>query len=442
MTAGDEHQAESHQAIEATFRIERARLIAGLARMMRNVDLAEELAQDALVAALAEWPKTGVPANPGAWLMAVAKRRAIDELRRDKMRERKHEEIARTQPGYSNETRGGAPKVIEAAIEAAMDDDLGDELLGLIFTACHPILSPDARAALTLKVVGGLTTDEIARAYLLSEATIAQRIVRAKKAIAKAGLTFEVPRGSERAARLPSVLEVIYLIFNEGYAATAGADLVRPDLCLEAQRLGRILAGLMPEDAPDKAEVLGLLALMEIQASRLRARTGPDGAVIPLTEQDRARWDQLLIRRGLDALARAEALGTRVGALGPYVLQAALAACHARARRAADTDWPRIAALYDRLRVVAPSPVVDLNRAIAHSMAFGPEAGLRLVDEIADAAALRDYAPLPAARGDFLFRAGRLAEARSEFTAAATLTRNARERAFLLARADACDAKR
>ena len=433
MTAGETHQAETHQAIEATFRIERARLIAGLARIVRNVDLAEELAQDALVVALSEWPRTGVPANPGAWLMAVAKRRAIDALRRDKMRERKHEEIARTLPGYSNDTRDGAAE----AIEAAMDDDLGDELLGLIFTACHPMLSPDARAALTLKVVGGLTTDEIARAFLSSEAAIAQRIVRAKKAIAKAGLTFEVPRGAERAARLPSVLEVIYLIFNEGYAATAGDDLVRPGLCLEAQRLGRMLAGLMPEDA----EVLGLLALMEIQASRHQARTGPDGAFIPLTEQDRARWDHLLIRRGLDALARAEALGPKVGDAGPYVLQAALAACHARARRAADTDWPRIAALYDRLRVVAPSPVVDLNRAIAHSMAFGPEAGLRLVDEIADAAALRDYAPLPAARGDFLFRAGRLAEARSEFTAAATLTRNARERAFLLARADACDCK-
>ena len=437
MTAGETHRAETHQAIEATFRIERARLIAGLARMVRNVDLAEELAQDALVVALAEWPKTGVPANPGAWLMTVAKRLGIDALRRDKMRERKHEEIARTLPGYSDAPRDGAPKVIEAAIEAAMDDDLGDELLGLIFTACHPMLSPDARAALTLKVVGGLTTDEIARAFLSSEATIAQRIVRAKKAIAKAGLTFEVPRGAERAARLPSVLEVIYLIFNEGYAATAGDDLVRPGLCLEAQRLGRMLAGLMPEDA----EVFGLLALMEIQASRHRARTGPDGAFIPLTEQDRARWDYLLIRRGLDALARAEALGPKAGDAGPYVLQGALAACHARARRAADTDWPRIAALYDRLRVVAPSPVVDLNRAIAHSMAFGPEAGLRLVDEIADAAALRDYAPLPAAKGDFLFRAGRLAEARSEFKAAATLTRNARERAFLLARADACDCK-
>ena len=429
MAAGERHRAETHQAIEATFRIERARLIAGLARMMRNVDLAEELAQDALVVALSEWPKTGVPANPGAWLMAVAKRRALDALRRDRMRERKHEEIART----LGETFEGAAE----AIEAAMDDDLGDELLGLIFTACHPILSPDARAALTLKVVGGLATDEIARAFLSSEATIAQRIVRAKKAIANAGLTFEVPRGAERAARLPSVLEVVYLIFNEGYAATAGDDLVRPGLCLEAQRLGRVLAGLMPEDA----EVFGLLALMEIHASRTRARTGPDGALIPLTEQDRARWDYLLIRRGLDALARAEALGANAGEAGAYVLQAAIAACHARARRAADTDWPRIAALYDRLRIVAPSPVVDLNRAIAHSMAFGPDAGLRLLDEIANTDVLRGYAPLPAARGDFLFRTGRLAEAGSEFKAAAMLTRNAREKAFLLARAQACDGK-
>src|SRR4029077_168405 len=327
MTAG-----EPHRAIEAIFRIERARLIAGLARVVRNFDLAEELAQDALVIALSEWPRTGVPANPGAWLMTAAKRRAIDAIRRDRMRERKHKEIARELDGASD----GAAE----AIEAAMDDDLGDELLGLIFTACHPILSPDARAALTLKVVGGLTTDEIARAFLSTEAVIAQRIVRAKKAIARAGLTFEVPQGAERAARLPSVLEVIYLIFNEGYAATAGADLVRPGLCLEAQRLGRMLAGLMPEDA----EALGLLALMEFQASRLRARTGPGGAFVPLTEQDRARWDYLLINRGLDALARAEALGPKVGDVGPYVLQAALAACHAGARRAADTDWPRISA--------------------------------------------------------------------------------------------------
>jgi RNA polymerase sigma factor (sigma-70 family) len=424
MTAG-----ETHQAIEATFRIERARLIAGLARLVRNVDLAEDLAQDALVVALSEWPKSGVPDNPGAWLMAAAKRRAIDAFRRDKMLDRKHAEIARTL-----EERGDG--AVEA-IEAAVDDDFGDELLGLIFTACHPILSPDARAALTLRVVGGLTTDEIARAFLSSEATIAQRIARAKKAIAKAGVTFEVPRGPERATRLPSVLEVIYLIFNEGYAATAGDDLVRPGLCLEAQRLSHMLAGLMPKDAPETAEVLGLLALMDLQASRLTARTGPDGGFIPLTEQDRAHWDQLLIRRGLDALARAEALGGD----GRYVLQAALAACHARARRFADTDWRRIAALYDRLRVMAPSPVVDLNRAIAHSMAFGPEAGLRLVDEIVDAPALRQYAPLPAARGDFLFRAGRLAEARSEFESAATLTRNGRERAFLLMRAEACDGR-
>jgi RNA polymerase sigma factor (sigma-70 family) len=417
MTAG-----ETHQAIEATFRIERARLIAGLARLVRDIDRAEEMAQDALVIALCEWPRTGVPANPGAWLMTTAKRRAIDAIRRDRMRERKHEEIARELDGVSADAA--------EAIEASMSDDLGDALLGLIFTACHPMLSADARAALTLRVVGGLTTDEIARAFLSSETTIAQRIVRAKKTIAGAGLGFEAPSRAERAARLPSVLEVIYLIFNEGYAATAGDDLVRPGLCLEAQRLGRMLAGLMPEDA----EVFGLLALMEIQASRLQARIGPDGALTPLAEQNRARWDQLLIRRGLDALARADALGGD----GPYALQAALAACHARAGGMADTDWPRIAALYDRLRKVAPSPVIDLNRAIAHSMAFGPEAGLRLVDEIAGADALRNYAPLPAARGDFLFRAGRLAEARSQFEAAAKLTRNAREAAFLLARADAC----
>ncbi len=420
--------AETHRAIEAIFRIERARLIAGLARLTRNVDLAEELAQDALVIALSEWPRTGVPANPGAWLMTAAKRRAIDALRRDRMRERKHEEIARELDGAFDGTA--------EVIEAAMSDDLGDELLGLIFTACHPVLSADARAALTLRVIGGLTTDEIARAFLSSEATIAQRIVRAKKTIGKAGLSFEVPRGAGRAARLPSVLEVIYLIFNEGYAATAGDDPVRPNLCLEAQRLGRVLAAL----APVEAEVFGLLALMEIQASRLPARIGPDGALVPLPEQNRARWDPLLIRRGLDALARAEALGAgALGGDGPYALQAALAACHARARRPADTDWPRIAALYDRLRAVAPSPVVDLKRAVAYSMAFGPEAGLRLVDEIADDVALRNYAPLPAARGDFLFRAGRLAEARSEFEAAAKLTRNVRERAFLLARAQACD---
>jgi RNA polymerase sigma factor (sigma-70 family) len=414
---------ETHQAIEAVYRIERARLIGGLARMVRDVDRAEELAQEALLIALSEWPRSGVPNNPGAWLMAAAKRRAIDGMRRETMRARKHEEIAR-------EIDGEADSTIKE-IEAAMDDDLGDELLGLIFTACHPLLSADARAALTLRLVGGLTTDEIARAFLSAEPTIAQRIVRAKKTIGNAGLAFEVPRGAELAVRLPSVLEVIYLIFNEGYAATAGGDLIRPALCAEAQRLGRILAGLMPQES----EVLGLLALMEIQASRLAARTGPDGRFVPLPEQNRAHWDRLLIRRGLEALLRAEALG---GADGPYALQAALAACHARARTADETDWRRIAALYDRLREIMPSPVVDLNRAVAHSMAYGPEAGLALVDELADAAALSNYAPLPAARGDFLFRAGRLGEARTQFEAAANLTRNETERTFLLERAARC----
>jgi RNA polymerase sigma factor (sigma-70 family) len=413
---------DTHRAIETVFRIERTRLIAGLARMVGNVDLAEELAQEALLIAVCEWPKTGVPRNPGAWLMAAAKRRAIDGMRREKMRERKHAEIANP-----DDDRGSA---IEA-IEAAMDDDLGDELLGLIFTACHPILSAEARLALTLRLIGGLTTDEIARALLSNEPTIAQRIVRAKRTIGNAGLSFEVPRGAERAARLASVLQVIYLIFNEGYAATAGEDLIRPSLCAEAQRLGRILAALIPEES----EVLGLLALMEIQASRLAARTRPDGTFAPLTEQNRARWDRFLIRRGLAALARAEALD---GAAGPYALQAAIAACHARALKAEETDWPLIAALYDRLREVMPSPVVDLNRAVAHSMASGPDVGLRLVDEIAGVAALRNYAPLPAAKGDFLFRAGRLREAKAQFEAAASLTRNGSEKAFLLARAAAC----
>ena len=414
---------EIHQTIETIFRIEHARLIAGLARMVREVSLAEELAQDALVTALAEWPKAGVPNNPGAWLMATAKRRAIDGLRREKMIARKHLEIGRD-----------LERELDTSVddlEAALDDEIGDDLLGLIFTACHPVLSPEARAALTLRLIGGLTTGEIARAYLSVEATIAQRIVRAKRTLGKAGLTFEVPRGKEREERLASVLEVIYLIFNEGYAATTGEELIRPTLCAEAQRLGRILASLMP----DEPEVLGLLALMEIQASRLHARIAPDGSFVPLTEQNCARWDQLLIHRGLSALGRAEALG---GATGPFALQAALAACHARARKAEETDWTRIAALYDTLRQVIPSPVVDLNRAVAYSMAFGPEAGLRHVDEIADADALRNYAPLPAARGDFLFRAGRLAEARVQFERAAGLTRNEREKAFLLARAAAC----
>jgi RNA polymerase sigma factor (sigma-70 family) len=415
---------ETHQAIEAVFRIEQAKLIGGLARMVRDVGLAEELAQDALVAALAEWPQTGVPDKPGAWLMATAKRRAIDIFRRDKMVERKHAEIGRD----VEDERDTSVEVIEAAL----DDDLGDELLGLIFAACHPALSPEARAALTLRLIGGLTTDEIARAFLSNEPTIAQRIVRAKKVLGGAGPTFEVPRGKEREARLASVLEVVYLIFNEGYAATAGEDLIRPALCAEAQRLGRILAGLMPEEP----EVLGLLALMEIQASRFKARTAPDGSLVPLTEQNRAYWDQLLIRRGLAGLERAEALG---GATGPYALQAALAACHARARKAEQTDWEKIAALYDKLREVMPSPVVDLNRAVAHSMAFGPQVGLTLIGEIERAAVLRNYAPLPAAKGDFLFRAGRLAEAKVEFERAASLTRNEREKSFLLGRVAVCD---
>jgi RNA polymerase sigma factor (sigma-70 family) len=421
--AATQTHTETQHAIETVFRIEQARLIAGLTRMLRDVGLAEELAQDALVAALSEWPKTGVPGNPGAWLMATAKRRAIDEFRRNKMRQRKHAEIGRDLEDERDTS-------VEQ-IEAAMDDDVGDELLSLIFTACHPVLSAEARAALTLRLIGGLSTDEIARAFLSSEATIAQRIVRAKKTLSNAGLTYEVPRGEERKQRLPSVLEVIYLIFNEGYAATAGEDLIRPALCAEAQRLGRILARLLP----DEPEVFGLLALMEIQASRLNTRTAPDGSPVLLTEQNRARWDQLLIRRGLMALERAHALR---GADGPHVLQAAIAACHARARKAEDTDWKAIAALYDRLREVMPSPVVELNRAVAHSMAFGPQAGLTLIDAIDKAAALRDYAPMPAAKGDFLFRTGRLAEARDQFERAAALTRNEREKAFFLRRAAAC----
>jgi RNA polymerase sigma factor (sigma-70 family) len=414
---------DTQRAIETVYRIEQARLIAGLARLVRDIGLAEELAQDALVAALTEWPRTGVPANPGAWLMAVARRRAVDGFRRTKMLARKHAELLRD----FEDGQDGA-----AAVEEILDDEVGDELLSLMFIACHPMLSPEARAALTLRLIGGLTTGEIARAFLSTEAAISQRIVRAKKTLGSAGLGFEVPRGHEREARLAPVLEVIYLIFNEGYAATAGEDLIRPALCAEARRLGRILAGL----APGEPEVFGLVALMEIQASRLSARTGLDGSLVPLTEQNRSRWDQVLIRSGLAALARAEALG---GADGPYALQAALAACHARARNPAQTDWHRIAGLYDRLRTVMPSPVVALNRAIACSMAFGPEAGLALLEEIDQAPALRTYAPLPAARGDFLYRAGRLSEAKLSFERAAALTRNGREKAFLMGRAAACD---
>ena len=417
--------ADIHQTVETVFRIEQARLIASLTRMVRDVGRAEELAQDALVTALAEWPKSGVPDNPGAWLMAVAKRRAIDGLRRDQMAARKHGEIGRD---LDDERDNSVEE-----IEAALDDDIGDDLLNLIFTACHPVLSPEARAAMTLRLIGGLTTDEIGRAFLLDKSTIAQRLVRAKKTLRDSGVAYEVPRGQARAQRLASVLEVIYLIFNEGYAATAGDELIRGELCAEAQRLGRILASV----ARDEPEVFGLLALMEIQASRLAARVGPDGAAISLTEQNRARWDQLLIRRGFAALERAEKLG---GANGPYALQAALAACHARAPTAAETDWPRIAALYDRLREVMPSPVVDLNRAVAHSMAFGPEVGLKLVAQIEQtSSALRNYVPLPAAKGDFLFRAGRRAEAKAQFEKAAALSRNAREKAFLLGRAATCD---
>ncbi|GGI97978.1 RNA polymerase sigma factor [Neoroseomonas lacus] len=416
-------ETDIQQAIEAVFRIERARFMGGLVRLVRSLDLAEELAQDALVTALAEWPRSGVPDRPGAWLMAAAKRRAIDRLRRQRMLVRKHAEIARDIEQERDTTT--------EAMEAALDDDYGDELLALVFTACHPLLAAEARAALTLRLVGGLTTAEIARAFLSNEATIAQRIVRAKRTLADAGLRYAVPRGQERHGRLASVLEVLYLIFNEGYAATAGDDLIRPALCAEAARLGRILAGLMPEEP----EVFGLLALMELQASRLPARTAADGALVPLPAQNRTRWDRPLISHGLAALDRAEALG---GGEGPYALQAALAACHARAASAEATDWSRIAGLYDRLAVAMPSPVVDLNRAIAHSMAFGPPAGLALLAAIEAEGSLRDYAPLPAAKGDFLFRAGRFAEARASFSRAAGLTRNARERAYLEQRAAAC----
>ncbi len=414
---------EVHRTIEAVYRIEQARLIAGLTRIVRDVGQAEELAQDALVVALERWPESGVPDNPGAWLMAAAKRRAIDRLRRGRMLERKHQELGRELEGEQGRAA--------AEIEAALDDDVGDDLLRLVFIACHPVLSTEARVALTLRLVGGLTTEEIARAYLVPEATVAQRIVRAKRTLAEAQVPFEVPRGPELAERLSSVLEVVYLVFNEGYAATAGDDWMRPSLCEEALRLGRILAGLVPGEP----EVHGLVALLEIQASRIAARVGPHGEPVLLLDQDRGRWDPLLIRRGLAALDEAERLG---GARGMYALQAAIAACHARARRAEDTDWQRIARLYDELAFVAGSPVVELNRGVAHGMAFGPAAGLAIVEPLAALPSFAGYHLLPSVRGDLLAKLGRRDEARSDFERAATLTRNTRERTLLLERAAAC----
>jgi RNA polymerase sigma factor (sigma-70 family) len=410
--------SDTRYAIEAVWRIESAKLIAGLARMVRDVGLAEELAQEALVAALETWPESGVPDNPGAWLMATGKNRALDHFRRNKMLERKHEELA-----LERET-------FEPDFATALDDDIGDDLLRLVFTACHPVLSTEARVALTLRLLGGLTIEEIARAFLVPEPTIAQRIVRAKRTLAEARVPFETPSVPERAARLSSVLEVIYLVFNEGYAATGGDEWLRPALCEEALRLGRILAEMLPQES----EVHGLVALMEIQASRFKARRGPSGEPVLLADQDRSRWDQLLIRRGLAALERAEKLG---GALGPYALQAAIAACHARARSAADTDWARIVALYDALAQLAPSPVVELNRAVAVAMAFGPAAGLELVDALLDEPGLKNYHLLPAVRADLLAKLGRIDEARAEFQRAASLTRNSRERKLLLERAAA-----
>jgi RNA polymerase sigma factor (sigma-70 family) len=414
--------AETHRTIDAVWRMESPRLIAGLARMLRDVGLAEEFAQDALVAALESWPKSGVPDNPGAWLMTTAKHRALDRLRRNQLLERKHGELAHELEGEADERVDG--------VESALDDPFGDDLLRLVFTACHPVLSTEARVALTLRLLGGLTTDEIARAFLVAEPTIAQRIVRAKRTLADAQVPFEVPRGDELAARLASVLEVIYLIFNEGYAATAGEEWLRPALCEDALRLGRILAELVPVEP----EVHGLVALMEIQASRMHARVGPTGEPILLLEQNRARWDRVLIQRGLAALVRAERLG---GTLGPYALQAAIAACHARAVTADHTDWTRIATLYAQLATLMPSPVVELNRAVAVAMAVGPQAGLDLVDALTSEPSLKSYHLLPSVRGDFLHKLGRFDEARDEFERAASLTRNERERRLLLARARA-----
>ena len=409
-----------HRTIEAVWRIESAKLIAGLARMVRDVGVAEDLAQDALVAALEQWPESGVPDNPGAWLMTTAKRRAIDRMRRDKLAMRKHEELGRELDARQDST---VPD-----LDAALDDDIGDDLLRLIFTACHPLLSMEARVALTLRLLGGLTTDEIARAFLVPEPTIAQRIVRAKRALAEAKVPFEVPRGTDFTARLSSVLHVVYLVFNEGYSATAGDDWMRPALCDDALRLGRILAGLVPAEP----EVHGLVALMELQASRAHARVAPDGAPILLLDQNRARWDHLLIARGLAALDRARASGS---APGSYTLQAEIAACHARALDPAATDWARIATLYGDLAAAAPSPIVELNRAVAIGMAEGPAAALPLIDALSAEPTLRNYHLLPAVRGDLLGRLGRNEEARVEFERAAGMTRNKRERQLLLHRA-------
>ncbi|HEY4818003.1 MAG TPA: RNA polymerase sigma factor [Candidatus Acidoferrum sp.] len=412
----------THRAIDAVWRIESARIIAGLTRIVRDVGLAEELAQDALVAALEQWPESGIPDNPGAWLMATAKHRAIDLWRRNKLLERKHQEFGRELEAQQ--------EMAVPDLDAAIDDTVGDDLLRLVFISCHPVLSPEARVALTLRLLGGLTTDEIARAFLVPESTVAQRIVRAKRTLAEAHVPFEIPRKAELASRLASVLEVIYLVFNEGYSATAGDDWMRPALCEEALRLGRILAEL----APNEPEVHGLVALMEIQASRSHARIGPSGEPILLLDQNRALWDQLLIRRGLAALERAGNLGS---SRGPYALQAAIAACHARALAPQETDWPRIVALYEDLAKLSPSPVVELNRAVAVAMAFGPAAGLELVDTLTSEPSLKAYHLLPAVRGDLLQKLGRFDEARAEFGRAASLTRNARERDLLLDRARA-----
>jgi len=414
---------DTHKAIDAVWRIESARIIAGLTRIVRDVGLAEELAQDALLAALQQWPESGIPDNPGAWLMAAAKNRAIDMFRRNKRLQSKHEEL-----GRELQTR---QEMAVPDFDAALDDDIGDDLLRLIFISCHPVLSTDARAALTLRLLGGLTTDEIARAFLVPEPTVAQRIVRAKRTLSDASVPFEVPRGPDLAARLSSVLEVIYLIFNEGYSATAGDDWMRPALCEEALRLGRILAEL----AAQEPEVHGLVALMEIQASRSKARVGPSGEPILLLDQNRSHWNRLLIRRGLVALERAEKFG---GVRGPYALQAAIAACHARALTAEETDWAGIVTLYEVLAQVTPSPIVELNRAVAVAMALGPAAGLELIDTLVSEPSLQTYHLLPSVRGDFLFKLGRLAEAHLEFERAASLARNLRERDLLLDRARAC----